>query len=346
MLLDSVNISQPDMISIGTASTINAGVVLKGYRIAHKGNSHFVTVGSVQLGRACCVLPGAVLQSGVCVEDGQIVHPLDDGHSPVQNNHAETDRCWAHSFVECANVYLMIVVASCAAYPAFRLFSWMLAYFSVYPWASLKALHAPELSESNFAFMTISWVALLPPWYGPFIFVFQQAGDTTVTPIPGDSYTVTLKGSEWLDTFVFDILTQEFGVSGVLWILAVACIAYQWCMLLSTVLLKWTVVYRTDCYGVIDVCSQSVIRKLLFERLWIWSFTRFATDRPLLALFLKLQPRVTVPYTFPLLYFIFSSSPSFHTHTHHSREFTNPPTILCPNLNLPPVVFPSHSQMH
>ena len=116
----------------------------------------------------------------MCVEDGQVVQPLDDGHSPMQNNHAETDKCWAHSFVDCASVYLMIVVASCAAYPAFCLLSWMFSVLEVYPWASLKALHAPELSESDFAFMMVAWFVLLPPWYGPFIFVFQQVGDTTV----------------------------------------------------------------------------------------------------------------------------------------------------------------------
>ena len=290
VLLESVDIAEPDMISIGAHSVVNDKVILKGYHVIHKDGGHHILVDSVTLGGSCCVLPGALLEPGTNVADNQTVQAMAVKDTATEHNkYTDQHKCaWVHSLVDSAAMYLMIAVASGAAYPAFRLASWMLNYFEVYPWSALQAFDAPALHESNFAFMLLCFFVLLPPWYGPFVFLFTRVGATTVTTIvDGAAFTLTLDSIDWLETFVMDVFTKEFHVFGVLWIMAVVMIAYQWCTLLSTVLLKWLVVFRTSCDGEFTACSYWGIRKLLFERLYQWTYSRCLMDRALPPLFLR-----------------------------------------------------------
>ncbi|CBJ29686.1 non-ribosomal peptide synthetase modules [Ectocarpus siliculosus] len=253
VFLNTVRISDPDLVTVGDGSTINEHADLSGHQIV--GNR--VVFGSgVTIGSGTVLLPSAYMAPEAHVGNGRVVGALATAAHPTRRNSTPLapptpfTGVFLQVLADLVSLYFVAVAVGLAAFVGFRSFSFMLEMANVFPGERMSALGYGPLSGSTMAFACYAAVFLLNRLYLPVLLVFGGA-DVAV------AYS-----------FLTDTVLRDVGLPRVLALAAVSAVVFHVTHMVLSVILKWVLVQRfSQVEGVCCTTSWLGFRKQITDRL-------------------------------------------------------------------------------
>ncbi|CAM9154206.1 unnamed protein product, partial [Sphacelaria rigidula] len=254
VFLNTVRISDPELVTVGDGSTINEHADLSGHRVV--GNR--VIFGSgVTIGQGTVLLPSAYLAPEANVASGRVVgalatalHPTSHNSTPLAPPTPVAEVC-LQVMADIVSLYVVAITVCVAAFAGFQSFSYMLDVADIFPGKHLGGhLGYGPLAGSNVAFVCYTAVFLLSRLYLPVLLVFAGADAALAL------------------SFLTDTVLGEKGLPLVLAVAAVSAVVFHLCHMVLSVCLKWILVQRfSPVDGVCHTTSWLGFRKQITDRL-------------------------------------------------------------------------------